>query len=90
MAPAHLPDQPPTILKLCRSKSDLHSPPRAGQLLLRMGRTGNTEALDAFLEEWEHWSGELLECHLSFPVLSYFRSQHDNQSWLAALATLLL
>src|SRR6185369_13263784 len=31
----------------------------------------------------------LLESHLSFPVLAYFRSQHDNQSWLAALTAIL-
>jgi hypothetical protein len=30
-----------------------------------------------------------MESHLSFPVLCYFRSQHDNQSWLAALTTVL-
>ena len=31
----------------------------------------------------------MLESHLSFPVLSYYRSQHDNQSWVAALTTIL-
>src|SRR5450432_2421330 len=39
--------------------------------------------------EWEVWCAELLESHLSFPVLGYYRSQHDNQSWLAALSTIL-
>ncbi|HEY2761460.1 MAG TPA: hypothetical protein VGI75_11975, partial [Pirellulales bacterium] len=29
------------------------------------------------------------ESHLSFPILSYYRSQHDNQSWLAALTSVL-
>ena len=42
-----------------------------------------------FLVEWERWAAELLESHLSFPVLSYYRSQHDNQSWLAALTAIL-
>ena len=41
------------------------------------------------LSEWEHWSAEVLESHLSYPVLAYFRSQHGNQSWLAALTTML-
>ena len=41
------------------------------------------------LLEWERWAAELLESHLSFPVLGYYRSQHDNQSWLAALTTIL-
>ena len=39
--------------------------------------------------EWERWCAELLESHLSFPLLSYYRSQHDNQSWVAALTTML-
>jgi hypothetical protein len=47
------------------------------------------EALHELLRDWERWSAELLESHLSYPVLSYFRSQHSNQSWLAALTTLL-
>jgi hypothetical protein len=41
------------------------------------------------LREWERWSAELLESHLSYPVLVYFRSQHENQSWLAGLTTIL-
>jgi voltage-gated potassium channel Kch len=65
------------------------SPASAAQLLLRMARAGNMQAMDGFLREWEMWSANLLESHLSFPVLSYYRSQHDNQSWLAALTVVL-
>ncbi len=65
------------------------SPPTAAQLLLRAAQSGHLGALDSFLKDWEQWSGELLESHLSFPVLGYYRSQHDNQSWLAALSTVL-
>jgi hypothetical protein len=39
--------------------------------------------------EWEVSSAELLESHLSYPFLVYFRSQHTDQSWLAALTTIL-
>jgi len=42
-----------------------------------------------FLRDWERWAGELLESHISYPVLSFFRSQHSNQSWLGALLTML-
>jgi hypothetical protein len=45
--------------------------------------------LHELLRDWERWSAELLESHLSYPVLCYFRSQHDNQNWLAALTTIL-
>ena len=66
------------------------SPPSVAQLLLRLGRSGAGLAAAApLLAEWERWSAELLESHLSFPVLSYYRSQHDNQSWLAALTVML-
>ena len=45
--------------------------------------------IDPILGEWERWSAMLLEFQLSFPVLSSYRSQHHNQSWLAALTMML-
>jgi hypothetical protein len=65
------------------------SPPTAAALLGRLGRDGSLSSLEEFLHEWEHWCAELLESHLSYPVLGYFRSQHGNQSWLAGLTTVL-
>lgn len=63
------------------------SPPAAGRMLLRTPSGGDGGAcLTAFLTEGERWAAEVLEGHLAFPVLGYYRSQHDNQSWLAALA----
>jgi hypothetical protein len=46
---------------------------------------GDGAVLDRFLQEAETWAGEVLESQLSFPLLGYYRSQHDNQSWVAAL-----
>jgi Ion channel len=65
------------------------SPPSAAQVLLRLAQAHRIRDVDPFLVEWERWSGEVLESHLSFPLLSFYRSQHDNQSWLAALTTVL-
>lgn len=65
------------------------SPPMAIELLRRHAEDHTFDAMDSLLRDWEHWSAELLESHLSYPVLAYFRSQHDNQSWLAALTTIL-
>ncbi len=65
------------------------SPPTASEMLRRHSHEQGREALRQLLYEWEHWSAELLEGHLSYPVLAYFRSQHDNQSWLAALTAIL-
>jgi hypothetical protein len=65
------------------------SPPTATELLRRHGHEGGERDLAALLEEWERWSAELLETHISYPILCYYRSQHDNQSWLAGLVTVL-
>jgi hypothetical protein len=70
------------------------SPPTASELLVRLAGTTENPAidqvvLDGCLRDWERWAGELLESHISYPVLSFFRSQHSNQSWLAALMTML-
>jgi hypothetical protein len=70
------------------------SPPSAVELLVRLaGRSDDPgvdqKVLDEVLREWERWAGELLESHISYPVLSFFRSQHSNQSWLGALTTML-
>ena len=70
------------------------SPPSAAELLVRLaGRSEDPgvdqRVLDEVLREWERWAAELLESQISYPVLSFFRSQHSNQSWLAALTTML-
>jgi hypothetical protein len=65
------------------------SPPTAGELLRRHSYPHGADALRELLKEWEMWSAELMESHLSYPVLAYFRSQHDNQSWVASLTAIL-
>ena len=65
------------------------SPPTVAELLARFGNCPRQTVLDDILRDWEHWSAEVLESHLSYPVLSFYRSQHNNQSWLAALTTIL-
>ncbi len=64
------------------------SPPSPGRLLERSGERGGWADLDEYLLEWETWTAELMETHLSYPILGYFRSQHVDQNWLAALTTI--
>jgi Ion channel len=65
------------------------SPPSAGELLRRHSTADGLQALQEFLHDSERWAAELLESHISYPLLAYFRSQHANQSWLGALTTIL-
>jgi len=65
------------------------TPPTAGELLRRYSYPQGQDALRDLLKEWELWCAELMESHLSYPVLAYFRSQHDNQSWIASLTAIL-
>jgi Ion channel len=65
------------------------TPPTAGELLRRHSYPHGQEALRELLKEWEFWCAELMESHLSYPVLAFFRSQHDNQSWVASLTAIL-
>jgi hypothetical protein len=65
------------------------SPPMGGELLRRHGQARSMDSLVVWLRDWELWSSELLESHLSYPVLTYYRSQHDHQSWIGALTAVL-
>jgi hypothetical protein len=65
------------------------SPPTAAELLRRHTQFPDRTVFTPYLRDWETWSAQLMESHLSYPVLCYFRSQHDNQSWLAAFTTVL-
>jgi len=65
------------------------SPPTAAELMRRHSYEGAEQALSLLLVEWERWSAELLESHISYPLLCYFRSQHGNQSWISALTAIL-
>lgn len=65
------------------------SPPTAAELMRRHSFDGAENALSSLLSEWERWSAELLESHISYTLLCYFRSQHTNQSWIGALTAIL-
>ncbi len=65
------------------------SPPNTAELFRRHAFEGGQEEMITLLAEWERWSAEILESHISYPILCYYRSQHDSQSWLSALVSIL-
>ncbi|HVO79660.1 MAG TPA: potassium channel family protein [Terriglobales bacterium] len=76
-------------LEISKLDARAGSPPSASELLARLGCCPDQRVLDQVFRDWEHWSADLLANHLSYPVLSFFRSQHSNQSWLGALTAML-
>ena len=65
------------------------SPPTAAEILRRHAGPRGAEALEKLLYNWEHSSADILESHVSYPSVCYFRSQHTNESWIAALTAIL-
>ncbi|MEO6796333.1 MAG: ion channel [Candidatus Dormibacter sp.] len=65
------------------------APPSGVSLLEAYSKLGIREDLPAFFAEWERWSAEVLDSHQAYPLLAYFRSSHDNESWVSALGAVL-
>ncbi len=65
------------------------SPPSGPELLHRMGSAGEASALPELFAEWERWVADVLETHMSYPLLALFRSPHDNTSWITSLGSVL-
>lgn len=65
------------------------SPPSAAEFLVRYKKFFNNDLLNREMEDWERWAAEILESHLSFPIMMWYRSQHEHQSWLTTLTFML-
>ncbi|MGC2422078.1 MAG: potassium channel family protein [Candidatus Acidiferrales bacterium] len=65
------------------------SPPTAAELLRRHSGPRGLDALQQLLHDWERSAADILESHISYPAVCYFRSQHANESWLGALTAIL-
>jgi ion channel len=65
------------------------APPSAIGLLETYARLELVHRLPDFFQDWERWAVEVLDSHVSYPLLGYFRSSHDNLSWISALGTAL-
>jgi hypothetical protein len=65
------------------------SPPSGPELLHRMGAGSLTTSLPELFAEWERWTADVLETHMSYPLLALFRSPHDYTSWITSLGSVL-
>ncbi len=65
------------------------SPPSAVTLLETYARLDLIDELPALFRDWELWTAEVLDTHVAYPLLGYFRSSHDNVSWISSLGAVL-
>lgn len=65
------------------------APPSGVNLLEAYARLEMLQDLSVLFEQWETWAAEVLDSHLSYPILAFFRSTHDRQSWISALGAVL-
>lgn len=52
------------------------------ELLAREQLVGGVETLGKLFEDWEHWAADVVETHLNYPWLLWFRSPFVLHSWL--------
>jgi Ion channel len=65
------------------------SPPSGPELLRHASEAHDKQGLITLFGEWERWAADVLETHLSYPLLAFFRSPHDNTSWVTSLGAVL-
>ncbi len=58
------------------------APPSGVQILENAADHGMPEELKQTFDDWRGWSAAVLESHLAYPLLIYFRSSHDNEAWI--------
>src|ERR1700686_3028506 len=65
------------------------APPSGVQMLETAASHGMPEELIKTFDDWKQWAAAVLESHLAYPVLFYFRSSHDNEAWLNSFGAVL-
>jgi len=58
------------------------APPSGVQILETVAERQMPGKLEETFDEWRAWMAAVLESHLAYPILFYFRSSHDNEAWL--------
>jgi len=65
------------------------APPSGVQLLETYRRLGLDFDLPALFLRGQRWAADILETHLAYPILGFFRSSHKDESWIGALGAVL-
>jgi Ion channel len=65
------------------------APPSGLEFVTRQIKLGLVNDIGDILRDSQLWMAEVLETHLAYPVLTYLRSSHDDESWVGTLGALL-
>jgi hypothetical protein len=65
------------------------APPSGLEFVMRHVKLDLMGDVGTILRESQRWIAEVMETHLAYPVLTYFRSSHDDESWVGTLGALL-
>jgi Ion channel len=65
------------------------APPSGVTLLETYALGGMLDDLPRVFLDWQSWAAEVLDSHLAYPILAYFRSSHDNDSWISSLGAVM-
>jgi hypothetical protein len=65
------------------------APPSGVNLLETYALLGIVDDLPRVFADWQAWAAEILDSHLAYPILAYFRSSHDNDSWISSLGAVM-
>lgn len=65
------------------------APPSGVTLLETYATAAIMDDLPRVFSDWQAWAAEVLDSHLAYPILAYFRSSHDNDSWISSLGAVM-
>jgi len=65
------------------------APPAGVYILEYAALRGLRPQLRDTFEEWRKWTAMVLESHLAYPWLFFFRSSHDNEAWINSFAAVM-
>jgi hypothetical protein len=65
------------------------APPSGVTILETHAQYYMLDRLPQLFMDWELWAAEVLDSHLAYPILTLFRSSHDNESWISAVGAVL-
>jgi hypothetical protein len=76
-------------VEVVRLQAVAGGPPSAVALLETYAQLDLVDRLPRLFDDWQRWAVEVLDSHIAYPLLGFFRSSHDNLSWISALGSVL-